>query len=758
MRIWGGGKDQDGCATISIPSLDRKFDDAHTWESVSVAIRAWLGGNRQSPGGSSGAWGVFSKSLVLGAFCSSILAAPALVWPPPWPTLAAAGYVFWIAAVWLLLGSLVGRASLVSGAQAALSLAAVLASTAWIESRGLMLDNPISLQAYLLPLAALGLAWAGVRIALRKIPAADRLLNPSWVPVDVALQYAVVCCQFVAAAWWLIVACGGEFFGAAKITAIAKVSDGCGPGAWLVLIVLGGWAVVSLWNRWRDSELAVAIVIALTTPCLIAAAFVDDLASASAARWAMAVCFVVCSLPIWYRRDVARLLKQAGAKLELGPNAARMARAMIVAVAGGAIVGLTVFAAAVELTGSRSVGPAAGTFFESMGSQISYLVPLLFVIGALVGYAVRERSSGYAFMAGLVVEIAVVLGYALSVTLAGRPDFPHFPITLLQLATTTAAVWAGLWLGARRWIAIWREDTTGTPPKMLMNVQLAMAVAGNLLLLCPALAMLSLSSSWFDKWIGAVGLPVGWAALLLTVAVVVWHGIERGRTSGLANFIGIAGLAAVGLLACSVQQYCNVYDLNDNWSYRTLMIGWAMYSLTVVLSTWWASVLLSEDEAEGPPLILVRAASVWVAISGILAVGLGLKAAFVHGDQLWAAMAIALPSMAGAVMAVWQRREWWAFTSALGVNVAASLVVWHVELSTPFEDWWVMLVQANVIASALVALVWLVARTRLKRLRDLAEGAGPLLSTQILMAAAGNCLLLALPVVYMIREPQALPQ
>ena len=101
---------------------------------------------------------------------------------------------------------------------------------------------------------------------------------------------------------------------------------------------------------------------------------------------------------------------------------------------------------------------------------------------------------------------------------------------------------------------------------------------------------------------------------------------------------------------------------------------------------------------------------------------LGLKAAFWHdGEQLWAAAAIAVASGAGATMAVWRRREGWAFAAALGVNVAASLVVWHLELlrQLSFNDYWLRLVQANVIASAAVAVVWLAARKRLYELREM---------------------------------------
>ena len=77
-------------------------------------------------------------------------------------------------------------------------------------------------------------------------------------------------------------------------------------------------------------------------------------------------------------------------------------------------------------------------------------MPLVLVIGALVGYALRERSSGYAFSAGLVLEMAVVLGYALHTTLAKQPFDAPFFATLIQLFAVTAAVWAIVWLIGRK--------------------------------------------------------------------------------------------------------------------------------------------------------------------------------------------------------------------------------------------------------------------------------------------------------------------
>ena len=94
-----------------------------------------------------------------------------------------------------------------------------------------------------------------------------------------------------------------------------------------------------------------------------------------------------------------------------------------------------------------------------------------------------------------------------------------------------------------------------------------------------------------------------------------------------------------------------------------------------------------------------------------------------------------------ATMAVWRRGEGWAFAAAPGVNLAASLVVWYAQTELFLQDGWVLLVQANVIASAVVALAWLAARKRLYELRDFTVRTSPLLAIQTSLGVIGSGIL-----------------
>ncbi len=364
------------------------------------------------------------------------------------------------------------------------------------------------------------------------------------------------------------------------------------------------------------------------------------------------------------------------------------------------------------------------------------------------------------------MELAVTLGYSLRASLSKQPIDTTFFVSLVQWATIAAAVWAIVWLVARRFTGVWREDEGQRLPGVLMHVQIGMAAAGNAVLLGGAFLDLALLTGSGQAWCIAAGRILGWLALVLPVVAIVLRGRLR------PNMAGLIGMAVLGLFACTVRGLapnCFGYAVDPAWGYRTLMLGWAVYALVVVLAAWWAASIRTHDAGQegrfGPPQALLRMAGVWVRAAAILAVLLGLKAAFLDsagkqgGEQLWAAAAIALASGAGTTMAIWRRREGWAFATAWGVNLAASLVVWHFELQRnhSFDQYWLRLVQANIIATSAFALVWLAARRRLYVLRELRLGDSPLLALQIAVAVLANAALLAPPVFELLVTPQGLP-
>ncbi|MFH1924336.1 MAG: hypothetical protein ABIP48_31175, partial [Planctomycetota bacterium] len=718
---------------------------------------------------------VFIKPLGETALLSSALAVPMLALVSWQETLSLSACLFWLAGVWLVIAWTHRWPAMLAAAQAVLALAVGVATTAWLQrhpwdiSARVDLVDPRSLQVYGIGLGLLTLSWIAVRIGLRRNRVAEALLNPGWPAMDRIVGHAVVALGLLLAAVHLVPGCWRELGpGPRGLATIRFPLEAFGPTAWLLVAVLAVALLAALWHRWRESELASSLLLAATVPCLVAARFAGQEATVSALRWGLAVGLVVASAAVWERQRLLNWCRKAKGIIEVGSDGPRISRTVLLATMAGPVLFLTIVAAVVQIGGVAPGGPAAGSGFDAIGPELSYLVPLAVVMACLVGFALRETSAGYAFSAGLVAKLTVALGFLLGVVTRGGAIGAVELVTVLQLLAITAAAWAVLWITVRRWANVWQETPVPGVGGTLMNVQLGIgALAGGLVWAPAVFALVFYPASWHG-WTIAAGSWIGWIALAAIVVAVVY----RRQQAGLAvqpGMAGLVGLAAIGLLACTVRGLVPLasqwgYSIDPAWGYpwgyRTLMLGWGMYSLLVVLTTWWVASVRTLPGAQGPPQALIRAASGWVSAAGLLAVLLGLKAAFFHRlpeDLLWAAAAIALASAAGAAMSVWRRREGWAFAAAPGVNLAASLVVWYYQRELGFQEWWVLLVQANVIASAAVALVWLAARKRLYELRELTLGTSPLLAVQTLLAVAGNAVLVAVPVARLLEMPASLP-
>ncbi len=713
----------------------------------------------------------------------------------PQTTLALAGCLLWLAAIWLLLAWMHRSRDILMAGQCLLTLATAVAATAWLQTQSWVTDLPRdlldvrSLQTYGIALALLSLGWIVVRIAMRGKPIAERLLCSEEPTVDWVVRHAVVVCQMLLAVVYVAPGVANELWpslvGASGRDLPLSVS---GPAGWILLGTLAIVLIAALWERWGRAELVGSILLMATAPCLLAGRFADDVATASMLRWAMAGCFAACSVFVWQRQRLAVWCGRAGARVNLNIDGPRIARATLLATTAMPVIVLTLIAAWLQLASVMPGGPAADSFFDRLGPNLSYLVPLVLVIVSLVGYAVREKSSGYAFSAGLVAEMAAALGYALSVALDPNPARTFGPrevVTLIQYVTIAASVWAIAWLVARRWIDVWREDGTqadGSTPATLMDLQVGIGYVGNAIILAGALWMLivthpdrplALTSAAF-LWPVTAGMPLGWIAFVLAAAAGVYRRLQCGMRPS-ADAVGLLGMGVIALLACSVRGLvlADGSPIDPNWAYRVLMLGWASYAVLLTLATWPTSgaagtvPIFAGAAAEpwqvkmGLSPFAARAAVNWVRLAAIAAVLLGLKAAIFHGleERLWAAGTIALASVAGAAMAICRRREGWALASALGVNLAASLVVWYVEQSRglTFDQWCLELLQANIIASSVVALVWLAARRWLYEAREVTVGGSPFLAVQIALPVAANVALLLTLVARLLRTPSCLP-
>ena len=603
--------------------------------------------------------------------------------------------------------------------QVLLTFSALSGVTAWLEtnpfgSARLSRLDPRSLHSYGLGLAGLSLAWLVARLVGRVV-APQR--EARWPRIDRGVGLAVVPLQLL-----LALAAGPAFE----------------PTAWWLLAVLALSSLASLWVRWKPADAAAAIALVATVPWLAAGLFLDDLASATAIRWIAAGTFLVGATAVSARGVLAAAVRTLGARLETAERTPGVCRAILLATTAAPVVLLTLVAAGLEIGGIHG-GPMRG-FFATLTPQVAYLVPLGLVTLALTLLAVREASPGYAFIGGMVAELGVVLAALLPVFLEGRwPTSDEYALAL-QYATIAAAVWAIAWIAVRPWVAAWREKPSQAA-LALMDIQLGLSQLGNVALILPAVLALTIEMPehrWPMPWTVAAGAWWGWAALALaalaallrtdksmTVAIVgrTILSVTRETTDRIvrpttrtqevrAGAVFLVATVAVGLAACTVRR---LLPEHPEFAYRALMLGWAGAAAVFVAVARGLSVPSVARRLGMTRAGVLHDAGPAVAAAVLLAVALGMKAAFVHGlrDELpWAAGAIALASAAAAAMAIWRRRDDWALAAALGVNLAASLLVWYVAWFDPrtTTQWKILFVQANIAASAAATLAWLAVR------------------------------------------------
>ena len=147
------------------------------------------------------------------------------------------------------------------------------------------------------------------------------------------------------------------------------------------------------------------------------------------------------------------------------------------------LVAVTGFAVSLALAGNPVVGPEPGSLLGRAGNAGSYVPPVLLLALTLLGYAIRERSSGFALAAALVLNIAATMGYLMA-GVAGRLNFDtELWVRLAQLNAAVAAAYAIAWLGV---LAGWsrragRSGLLAVPS--VLGTLIALSIVLNLLML-----------------------------------------------------------------------------------------------------------------------------------------------------------------------------------------------------------------------------------------------------------------------------------
>ncbi len=679
----------------------------------------------------------------------SCVALVSIVYPSLSPVSVATVLLLWLGGVWLVRAVAIRRADWFAAGQAAMAIATITGVYAWIDPvsdawspwrQWLQVDV---LAAMGCGLAALAVVWSIVRVSLRGRPAAEEILHPAGGALDQWMQRALTAALFATVAAWLATGIAAQVsFGTTNVQVTTQLAM---SRTWWVAAGLAVAFLIRLWDRIDVVGLVAGwmILVALAGLTVIQV----GVASAAGVGVAIAATWFLTSAIWWLRDPMARAFRRGGCRSTFALSDIRPWMSVGAGVAIASVSMLTLVKLYV-ISSAAGVATAATGWIAATYANLQTAGPLWLLAVTLVGTALRERSSRYAFFAGLCMKVgvaAVVAGQAL--TGSGRMATLDW-LVMLQWVTVVAGGWAIAWALTSANLRL-PPDKSASRENAWLNLEYHIGQVGNLLSLGSGLAILALMVDGRSDWVALCGAPLGWVALLATIAAGVLcaraerHGLRVGAA-------GLAGMAVLGLMACSV----HLYLPGTAWAYRTLMTSWALFAASIVGASWFVLERKGSSIHDLAALRLVQGASSWVKVAGALAVLLALKAAFLHEDRWWSAGTIAVAACGFATLAVWQHRDHWAFVAGLGFNLAASLVVWQLHLDNRLSSWNLMLplTQWNALAAGAAGCLWLAAGRRFYPGRPARVGDSPALALQLAwaggLALVGTLAPLAVRVVF----------
>ncbi|HQR31817.1 MAG TPA: hypothetical protein PLK30_03700 [Blastocatellia bacterium] len=629
---------------------------------------------------------VFVQPATLAALVSSIAVAPFVLFGG-WMTLEQVTIrIFWLSAIWLTLAVMNCWPVLFTAFQTLLTIGVFCGVAAIFDARALPSHlswrDPQRLQAQGIALTLLSLFWIAARLTFRRNDQEESLSNfqtllfPSWFKVD---QIVIVM------VWGLMVALsfGGIEFREAPLSATGDFAVRArGFGSWLLLLALALVFFVSLWERFRK-RLPMAMMTLLVCGCLLIAARSGVGSVLPTLRWLAAISFALVALPIILRNPLRRYCERfKWPQMDSGASGlASFARAESLAFFAVPVLVLTAV-----LVSTRWSEPS------SLSATLTFLLPMLIVSVILAVHAIRERSAIYAFSSGLILNLAVTLGYFL------RAD--QGLITVLQINVITFATVSLLWLEGRRRLA--KNDDTKRSVSSLLRFQVLITLLICLVILIFADVRIIVDPINDSETVAAIGNGWGWLAAILSVAA--WLNLrkerfgERFKRLNIHHF-GVALLASMSLGVSSLDR------IVDGWaSYHALLISigglaWLVFAIRRYRLNWLK---------EGAPTAVG-----WAIGLSLAQFVLTLRGMEALNSIWWTIVSLAGLSLLYGWMAIVLQHRGYVYLSALLLNLIASLLFarhWDVLDKLP------EFLAVNVIVLSISSLIWLFLNLKLMRL------------------------------------------
>ncbi len=645
------------------------------------------------------------------------------------PSLLLATHVFILAAV--LFGLLiVNRAAhFFIGFQVAIAVGAVLLTKYFLEKAQWYAApnawlHPWALQTQGIVLGLICFAWIAIRLfARRRVgkSAAEGGPQKSWMAqilIDLPFAFDHLLAGSLLIAFVALLVLGSASGISQELTRATRtplVFDAAGFPHQLIfgigsLLLLGILLAVMLANRReRNSSLFSigAVLVLWAANPLVAGRFESQVATASAARWSLALFLLAAAIAYSFSSKLRADKSREDVSIAWG---------ILLFVTLGPLILLTLSPVVDYINYVPARGPQSG-IFRAMGGVALYGVPLTVAVAALALHAVRERSAVFAFAAGLLVNFTVTSVQIVSVAGLNGAMNRVVLVNALQLNAIAAACVALAWITTRNW---WMQtDPPLQHERVLLTAQKFIGISFLALFIVPVTLRLVALPDSASLGTFAAGAFNGWLGLTLVIAAAIAFNKLFARPLSVM-MLALSMLAAGSLIAF--------------WVTRIGVAEWVgLHALlfTLVSTSWFLLAVqdMPKHIAGFGQRLGFSLASTWArdtvlftSLIGGLAVLCGLRGPFSDPQGAWWSIGTLLSMcvLAAALNLITLHR---AYLYAAGILLNLSLSIWLIKYRGQEIGNLANFTKANVLALSLAGIVALILELRARRRKPTSSAA-----------------------------------
>ncbi len=275
-----------------------------------------------------------------------------------------------------------------------------------------------------------------------------------------------------------------------------------------------------------------------------------------------------------------------------GANGWLQPTGMLVAILGVLpILAISVYGMLASLKGNPIVGPDPTGLFATIGPQASYVPPILIVAAAVLGFAIRERSSRFGFVTALALNLAITTAYQIFAMKAGIAFGGGMAIRLSEWNAIVAGICAISWMA----VVHLRQKRRGVPttfddPYVDLLVMLGVAIVT--IVYATATVVL-----WFSPvvptWLISAGDLGGLAAVAIVAGALALLRIVT-RQNYSPHLLGLFSL----ILAAFASLVIVPRDTGNWLTYHTMIVTQGIAAMLLPLGLLWLARNSRHDVSE----------------------------------------------------------------------------------------------------------------------------------------------------------------